>query len=290
MTLKLTYHGETSVPVEIEGLTPDWACDKSLAEIERFEIFHGNRKIPLAEMFRISGDASDKQFEFEGNLSGVHWIGAQMASGQIHVQGPAGRHVGSEMTGGEIHVHGDSRGWTGAEMHGGFIHVHGNTGHLLGAAYRGSVKGMTGGTILVDGSAGNEIGLTMRRGLIAVGGKTGDVIGFNMIAGTILTFGECGIRHGAGMRRGTIGLLGPNPPPLLPTFKFASTHRPPIMSILLREVRAKGLKFDESLLSAEFDFYRGDLVTVGRGEIICRHDREVESVQTDNKGAQTVKV
>jgi formylmethanofuran dehydrogenase subunit C len=255
MTLRLSYHGETAVPVEIEGLTPDWACDKSLAEIERFEIFHGNRKIPLGEMFRVAGDAGDKQFEFDGDLKGVHWIGAQMSSGQIHVQGSAGRHVGSEMTGGEIHVHGDTRGWAGAEMHGGLIHIHGNSGHLLGAAYRGSAKGMTGGTILVDGNAGNEIGLTMRRGLIAVGGSTGDMIGFNMIAGTILAFGECGIRPGAGMRRGTIGLLGPDPPPLLPSFRFSSTHRPPIMAILLREVRAKGLRFDESLLSSHFDLY-----------------------------------
>lgn len=278
MTLKLTYHGETSVPVEIEGLTPDWACDKSLAEIEAFEIFHGNRKIPLAEMFRVTGDASDKQFEFEGNLAGVHWIGAHMASGRIEVNGPAGRHVGSEMRGGEIHVHGNSGGWTGAEMHGGFIHVHGNAGHLLGAAYRGSVKGMTGGTVLVDGNAGNEIGLSMRRGLIAVGGSTGDMIGFNMIAGTVLTFGECGIRPGAGMRRGTLGLLGPNPPQLLASFRYAATYRPPIMSILLREVRSQGLKFDESLLSVEFDFYRGDLVSVGRGEIIFRHARGTTTV------------
>ncbi len=286
MTLKLTYHGETSVPVEIEGLTPDWACDKSLAEIEACETYHGNRKIPLAEMFRVTGDPSDKQFEFEGNLAGVHWIGAHMTSGRIDIQGPAGRHVGSEMTGGEIHAHGDTRGWTGAEMHGGFIHVHGNCGHLLGAAYRGSVKGMTGGTILVDGNAGNEIGLTMRRGLIAVAGSTGDVIGFNMIAGTILVFGESGIRHGAGMRRGTIGLLGKNPPPLLPSFRFAATHRPPVMSILLREVRAKGLKFDESLLTSEFDFYRGDLVSVGRGEIIFRHDRLPGEVRHEYRGTQ----
>jgi formylmethanofuran dehydrogenase subunit C len=112
----------------------------------------------------------------------------------------------------------------------------------------------------------------MRRGLIAVGGSTGDMIGFNMIAGTVLAFGEPGIRPGAGMRRGTIGLLGPNPPPLLPSFRFDTTDRPPIMSVLLRHVRSKGLKFDEALLMEEFDFYRGDLVSVGRGEIIFRHD------------------
>lgn len=287
MTLKLRYRGETAVPVEIEGMTPDWACDKSLAEIERFEIFHGNRKIPFGEMFRVSGDAGDKHFEFEGDLSGVHWIGAQMHSGRIDVHGPAGRHVGSEMIGGEIHVHGDARGWAGAEMHGGLIHVHGNAGHLLGAAYRGSARGMTGGTILVDGNAGNEIGLTMRRGLIAVAGSTGDVIGFNMIAGTILAFGECGIRPGAGMRRGMIGLLGPNPPLLLPSFRFTCTHKPQIMCMLLREVRAKGLQFDDSLLSAAFDFHCGDLVSVGRGEIVFRHDRVNHAAAAGNRPAQT---
>lgn len=271
MALQLSYHGETPVPVEVEGFTPDWACDKSLADIERFEIFHGNRKIPLAEMFSVTGDASDKRFDFEGNLSGVHWIGAHMTSGQIHIHGPAGRHVGSEMRGGEIHVEGDARGWVGAEMRGGLIHVRGNASHLVGAAYRGSSKGMTGGTILVDGNAGNEIGLTMRRGLIAIGGSAGDMLGFNMIAGTVLIFGECGIRPGAGMRRGTLGLFGPNPPPLLPSFRYATTYQPQIVRILLRELRTKGFRVDDSLLDSEFDRYCGDFVALGKGEVLLRH-------------------
>lgn len=270
MSLQLTYFGETSVPVEIEGLTPDWACDKSLAEIERFEIFQGNRKIPLAEMFRISGDASDKRFDYEGDLSGVHWIGAQMAAGQIYVHGNAGRHIGSEMRGGEIHVEGDAGGWVGCEMHGGLIHVRGNAGHLVGAAYRGSPKGMTGGTILIDGNAGNEIGLSMRRGMIAIGGTAGDVIGFNMIAGTVLVFGDSGIRHGAGMRRGTICLLGPTPPPMLPSFRYSCTARPQVLSLMLRDVQSKGLNVPESLMDAEVDYYSGDLVALGRGEILLR--------------------
>ena len=271
MALTLAYHGVTSVPVEIEGFTPDWACDKSLAEIERFEIFHGNCKIPLAEMFTVQGDPGDKRFNFEGNLAGVHWIGAQMASGQIHIHGPAGRHIGSEMTGGEIHVYGDAKGWVGAEMKRGLIHVKGNAGHLVGSSYRGSAKGMTGGTILVDGNAGNEVGCTMRRGLIAIGGAAGDMVGFNMIAGTVLVFGECGIRPGAGMRRGTLGLFGPNPPQLLPTFRYASTYQPQMVRLMLRSLRDKGFGVDESLLVAEFDLYHGDLVALGKGEVLFRH-------------------
>jgi formylmethanofuran dehydrogenase subunit C len=270
MSLKLMYRGQTSIPVEIQGFTPNWACDKSLAEIERFRIFHGNQNIPLAEMFNVTGDASDQQFEFEGDLSGVHWIGAEMSAGRIRIQGSTGRHVGSEMTGGEILVDGDASIWLGAEMHGGFIHVKGRAGNLVGAAYRGSVKGMTAGTILVDGDAGNEIGLSMRRGLIAVGGSAGDVVGFNMIAGSVLVFGDSGVRPGAGMRRGTIGLFGPNPPHLLPSFRYTSTCQPQFVLLMLRTLQRKGFRVAETLFKANFDLHRGDLVTVGRGEILHR--------------------
>lgn len=270
MAIRLTYKAQTNVPVEIEGFTPDWACDKSLQEIERFEIYHGNCKLPLKEMFDVTGDPSDKCFDFEGELAGVHWIGAHMASGLVRVHSAAGRHVGSQMRGGEIVVRGNAGGWAGAEMQGGLLRVKGNAGHLTGAAYRGSSKGMTGGTILVDGDAGNEVGLTMRRGLIAIGGSAGDTVGFNMIAGTVVVLGECGIRPGAGMRRGTLALFGENRPPLLPSFCFAATYQPPTVQLMLRLIKNQGFAFDPSLTTCEYDLYRGDLVSVGRGEILFR--------------------
>lgn len=271
MSLVLTCHVETPIPVEIEGLTPDWACDKSLAEIERFEIFHGNRKIPLAEMFHVSGDPADQCFQMDGHLKSVHWIGAHMKSGTIRIDGTAGRHIGSEMRGGRIDVHGDADGWAGAEMHGGLLHIHGNAGHLIGAAYRGSAKGMTGGTILVDGNVGNETGHTLRRGMIAVAGSAGDLTGFNMLAGSVLIFGDCGIRPGAGMRRGTIGMFGQVTPPLLPTFRYSSTSQLLVVRVMLRFLRDRGLQFDEALMDATIDQYSGDLVSLGRGEILKRH-------------------
>ncbi len=58
MTLLLKYKGETSIPVEVEGLTPDWTRSQSVAAIERFALFHGNRQEPLAEFFSVSGDPS----------------------------------------------------------------------------------------------------------------------------------------------------------------------------------------------------------------------------------------
>jgi formylmethanofuran dehydrogenase subunit C len=270
MALRLTYRALTSVPVEVEGLTPDWACEKSLAEIERFEVFDGNRKVPLGEMFSVAGDPGDRRFDVEGDLAGVHWLGAHMQSGEVVIHGPAGRHIGSAMTGGVIRVEGDAGGWVGAEMAGGLIHVQGSAGHLVGGAYRGSRKGMTGGTILIDGNAGNEVGHTMRRGLIAIGGAAGDMLAFNMLAGTVFVFGECGIRPGAGMNRGTLCLMHPEPPQLLPTFRYGSKCQPLVVRLLLRDLRERGFSVNQSLDAAEFDLYHGDLVAAGKGEIFLR--------------------
>jgi formylmethanofuran dehydrogenase subunit C len=265
--LQLTYTADTTIPVEIEGLTPEALRDRSLDEIHRWEIFHGNRNVPLGEMFHVEGDPRDMTWDMHGNLAGVHWIGAHMREGSIHIHGPAGRHLGSEMHGGRITVDGDAGDWVGGEMHGGVIHVHGRAGDLVGAAYRGSAKGMTGGTILIDGAAGNEIGHTMRRGLIAIGGNAGDMIAFNMLAGTLVVFGDSGIRPGAGMRRGTIGLFGPARPQLLPTFRYACRYEPVALSLLHRILTQH--KFQSADVH-EVDLYNGDMLDGGRGEVLVR--------------------
>jgi formylmethanofuran dehydrogenase subunit C len=269
MSLTLRLRAQSSVPIEVEGITPDSVRGKSLAEIERLEIFQGNVKLSLAEFFTVSGDPSDEVHDWEGDLAGVHWIGAKMTSGRIVIHGNGGRHIGSEMRGGEIHVLGDAGDWLGGEMHGGLIHVRGRAGHLVGSAYRGSAKGMTKGTILVAGDAGNEIGHSMRRGLIAVGGNMGDLAGLNMLAGTILVFGNSGIRHGAGMKRGTLVFLG-NPPPLLPTFRRACRYRPEVLDLLYRELAQHDFRVPGEVLTCSYDLFNGDFLAGGRGEVLLR--------------------
>ncbi|MFO0905315.1 MAG: formylmethanofuran dehydrogenase subunit C [Pirellulales bacterium] len=265
--LSLLYQGQTQVPVEVEGITPDVVRALSLAEIERLPVYHGNRPATLGDFFQVRGDASDEHIEWLGDLRGVHWLGAKMKSGRMDVRGSAGRHVGSELSGGEIHVEGDVSDWAGGEMHGGLLHIRGNAGHLVGAAYRGSPRGMTKGTILVHGNAGNEIGHTMRRGLIAIGGESGDLAGFNMRAGTVLLGGSTGIRHGAGMRRGTIGFLEARPP-MLPSFHRACRYRPEFLGLLLRQIAQLGFPVRDEWRSASFELYSGDLIEGGRGEIL----------------------
>jgi formylmethanofuran dehydrogenase subunit C len=270
MSLILRFHAKTSVPVEIEGIVPERLHDKSLAEIERLAIYHGNRQLDLAELFSISGDPSDGRIDLEGELAGVHYIGYGMNRGEIHVHGSAGRHVGGEMSGGRIKVDGNAGDSAGCEMHGGVIQVAGSAGHRIGAAYPGSKKGMTDGTILIGGDVGSEVGASMRRGTLIVVGSCADAVGFNMIAGSILVFGSCGARPGAGMRRGTIGLFGLALPNLLSTFRPAGRFRPLFLRLLFRELAHLGFEVDQGLLATDLSLSHGDLVSLGKGEIWMR--------------------
>jgi formylmethanofuran dehydrogenase subunit C len=256
-------------------------------EIATLPVAHGNSQVPLGDFFSVQGDAGDGQLVIEGDCQRVKWVGMGMTCGRITIRGNIGMHLGAEMAGGEIQVHGQAGDWVGAEMRGGHIHIHGDAGHLVGAAYRGSPRGMRGGVILVDGQAGNEIGTRMRRGLIALGGNTGDFTGAGLIAGSIFVFGQPGLRTGAGMKRGTVALFG-GVPNLLPTFRYDCLYRPIFLSWYLRRLRSWGFNVPQRCLSGEYRRYSGDLVDLGKGEILVwergpsEHPEKMENIQNRN--------
>lgn len=271
MALVISLRHKTSIPVEVDSIRLETARSQSADEVKATLVQYGNKQVPLGEFFDVAGlAADDHELVWEGDCSHVKLIGAKLSAGRIRVEGNAGMHLGAEMTGGEIVVSGNVTDWAGAEMHGGRIRIRGNAGHLVGAAYRGARRGMTGGEILIDGNAGNEIGHTMRRGLIAVRGHTGDATGFAMIAGSILLFGDTGIRFGAGMKRGTIALFGAARPEMLPTFRFACTYRPTFLRLYLLHLQRQGFPLPEDCLDAEFRRYCGDLLELGKGEVLVR--------------------
>lgn len=270
--MPLTIHPnvDDTIPVEAEVLRPDILAGKSSGDISRMSVYHGNRACLLGDCFRLKGDASDEHLVLEGDFSRVKHIGQNMASGLITIRGHAGMHLGAEMRGGTIEVDGDTGDWVGAEMRGGLIRIGGNAGHLVGGSYRGSRSGMKGGAIVVTGSAGNEVGCGMRRGLIAVGGSVGDFAGFNIIAGSIVVAGEFGIRCGAGMRRGSIIALGDanDHPVLLSSFRYDCVYQPQFLAIYLRQLAAWGFPVNPNALSGSFRRYSGDLVALGKGEVL----------------------
>jgi formylmethanofuran dehydrogenase subunit C len=265
--IHLRYHGSTTVPVEAECLTPDNLAGKSASEVASLAVQHGNSPAPLGDFFSVEGDAGDGEVVIEGDCARVKWVGAGMTRGRVTVRGNVGMHLGAEMRGGEVRVEGDAGDWVGAEMRGGLIRVTGDAGHLVGAGYRGSRLGMRGGVILVSGKAGNEVGSGMRRGLIAVGGPCGDFAAVSLIAGSLFLFGPCGVRPGAGMKRGTLGFLGA-PPALLPSFRYACTYRPVFLALYLRRLKAWGFPVDDRFLRGSWRRYCGDLVALGKGEVL----------------------
>jgi len=275
MPLCLHFTADSRLPIDFTRVGPEQTRRQSLAEIERTKIFCGNRQLPLAELFSVSGGPADGEIHLAGDLASVHGIGARMTEGSIRVEGNAGRHLGAEMRGGRIEVSGNAGDWLGTEMHSGQIRVRGNAADHAAAAYPGSPRGMTGGELLIDGDAGAHLGNAMRRGLVAVGGSAGDGVGARMIAGTILVGGRCGRRVGAGMRRGTIALMAqagetPAPQSLLPTFVGANRWNPQFMRLLLVHLHRGGFPGAETWIESAYDIFHGDQINLGKGEILLR--------------------
>lgn len=257
------------VAVDFAGVTPDGLAPLSLDGVRKTRVRHGNRDAELGELFQVGGTPGDASWRLAGDFSAVHSLGAGMAAGEIHADGPVGRHAGAAMRGGRIDVRGDAGDWLGAEMQGGVIRVHGDAGDFVGSAYRGGRRGMTGGTILVDGDAGDEVGARMRRGLIAVAGAAGAWLGMRMLGGTILVFGPCGGGPGAAMRRGTIAVLGGEPPLLLPTYRLACRAPLPMLRLVGQQLRRESFAIDRlPRLALPVALHHGDLLELGRGEIL----------------------
>jgi formylmethanofuran dehydrogenase subunit C len=258
-----------SLPLQVPGISPSQVAGKPVAVIERLPVLHGNRNLPLAEFFRVTGRADDAVLRFAGKLSSVHHLGERMDGGTIHVEGSIGRHLGARMTAGEIVVEGDASDCAGCEMQGGTILILGNAANAVGSAYAGSTQGMRGGSILVHGNIGDEAAGCMRRGLLAVGGSAGSFLAADMLAGSILVFGDCGSRVGANMRRGTIALHGAAPPMLL-TFRPGPRGPSLILRMLLMQLQRCGFPVREELLEATYDVFHGDFLSLGRGELFVR--------------------
>ena len=263
--MKLTFHHRPEVPIEAEVITPERLAGLSQSEVSALPLQYGNERVPLGELFRVSGHY-EGEIRVEGDLSKVKMIGSRMSAGRIVVDGDSGMHLGVGMSGGEIVVKGNTGDWVAPDLSGGRITIHGNAGHMVGSAYRGSAMGIRGGEILIHGNAGNEVGNAMRRGLIAIGGDCGDFGGVNMRAGTLIVLGRLGSRCGASMKRGSI--VSMQPAPLLPTFGYACHYAPLYLRLYLLHLKRLGMSVGESHIEGRYRRYSGDAIENNRGEIL----------------------
>lgn len=250
------------VPVEAGGITPDALAVRSIDEMGAMQVWEGNRRRLLTELFVIEGKPGASPGEpivrFIGDLSKVRRVGAGMSVGALVIEGNCGMHLGEEMRGGSIRVIGDVGPWAGSMMRGGTIEVYGNAGDYLGGGYRGGVIGMRGGGIVVHGSAGNEVGHFMKGGTIEVLGNVGQFTGIHMGGGTILIDGDSEGRAGAEMVGGKIVICGYTPS-VLPTFTF-------------EDIRKK-VKVDGGETQGPFYMFSGDLTGEGDGRLFISVNR-----------------
>lgn len=267
---RLTLRVAPTIPLELDGVTPDKVANLSALGVGKLPVWHGNRREELGQFFDVSTrvtTAPQADLQFAGDTRNVHRIGAGMTGGFVYVENDAGRHAGAGMTGGTLVIDSTAGDWLGAEMKGGAIEVRGSAGNLVGAAYRGSRRGMTGGTIHVRGGAGDEVGLLMRRGLIAVERGIGEFAAASMIAGTVVVAGAVGRAAGAGMKRGTLLVLG-DEPELGPGFRFSCEYAPAFLGLLRSDLQRLGYSPAKALDRRTVRCFRGDLVNGGTGELL----------------------
>jgi formylmethanofuran dehydrogenase subunit C len=243
------------LPIEGKNISPDVFANKSAKEIAALEMWEGNRKLAIGDLFDIKVDRSSSEeltIKIEGNVGTVRNIGFKMSMGQVIVDGDAGMHLGESMSGGSIAISGNAGSWAGSQMKGGTIEIKGNAGDYIGSAYRGSTKGMKGGKVIIHGNAGHEVGCYMNGGLIKIMGDVGIFAGMHMVKGTIFVQGTSAGRAGAQMTKGKIVLAG-HSEDVMPTFT-------------IEDVKAK-VKVDDEKIEGPFYRFTGDLADKGKGKL-----------------------
>jgi len=251
-----------NVPAEALVVSPNFIAGKSVEEICAAEVWEGNRRIALREVFDVEGEtakvAEEQAVKVIGEAGKVRKLGYQMSSGLITVDGNAGMYLGEEMKGGTITVNGNAGSWVGTKMGGGTIEVKGNAGDFVGSSYRGSRLGMKNGLIVIHGNAGNEVGCWMRGGTIRVKGNSGQFPGMHMSDGTIFVEGDCGGRAGAQMTGGRVIVVG-RLLTVLSSFSF-------------EELRGS-VKVGEDKVGGPFYLFTGDVCENGVGRLFVGVNR-----------------
>ncbi len=266
--LTFTFKQNTAQRVDLSPLVSQNLHGLSAAEIAALELQAGNARLPVAELFDISG-ADVQDIVIANATAKLDYIGKSSAGGKISVLGDAGAYTGMQLQGGSISVSGNAGLYLGCELKNGSIVVGGNAGDYVGGALPGNKQGMRGGSIIIKGNAGSRVGDHLRRGQILIEGDAGDYLGSRMLAGTIAVLGQVGRYPGFAMRRGTLLLW--NTPPLPAYFNDCGANTFAFLPLLFASFKGLNSRFaDSGLAFSRARRYGGDIVEGGRGEILVK--------------------
>ena len=253
-------------PIEVDGLTPDRLASLSEHEIANLPAWAGRRRAHVGDFFQVQGGRT-AVVRIERLTRQVHGVAAQMAGGELVIEGDAGDRLAVEMSAGLVDVRGGVGDEAAVAMKGGVLQVGGDAGDRLGAARAGATTGTTGGEIVVRGSAGADAGLGCRRGLIVIGGDAGPGAARSMIAGSVIVLGATGAGAGRFSRRGSLVCVGAVDVP--ETYRYACTLCPPHVRLTMTYLnRRYGVGLAPQIVSGRYRRYCGDLMPPGKGEIL----------------------
>jgi formylmethanofuran dehydrogenase subunit C len=250
--------------INCSELTPNNLAGKSIDEIASITLNYGSSQLRADEIFDVTG-TDTRHLTFKNASDKLDYIGANMTSGKITIEGDAGAYLGFNLKNGEIHCQGNTEAYAACNMVSGLLCIDGNTGDFLGAASEGLRKGMRGGTVIVKGNAGDRVGDQMRRGLILIEGNVGDYCGSRMIAGTIGVLGNLGAYTAFNMHRGT--LLVKKLPKLHVTIQDCGSHTLPFLSLLFKSFAQYNTQFSK-LSTQRVQRFVGDAAYKGNGEVL----------------------
>lgn len=250
--------------LDVAPLSPDALAEKSVKDIAGILLWYGKQQIRTDEAFDITGDDSNN-IAFKNSNEKLDYIGSQMKSGSITIEGNAGNYLGFQMRNGAITLNGNALDFAASGMVNGTITINGNVGDFLGGAIIGERKGMRGGLVIIKGDAGDRVGDQMRRGIILIEGNVGQYCASRMLAGTIGVLGNVGEYVGFGMRRGT--LLLTQTPKLHATIQDCGTHTLPFLSLMFKAFQDLPTRFAQ-IKQNRVQRYTGDLGNDGKGEIL----------------------
>jgi formylmethanofuran dehydrogenase subunit C len=141
-------------PIDCRSLTPDSLKEKSSLDIQSISI--GSHTV--ADLFDVSGDDSNR-ITFKNSNSQLHYIGHQMKSGTIIIDGNAGDYLGSAMQGGVLICKGNAGERAANVMRRGILLIEGNVGEYCASSMRA-------GTVGVLGNTSARLGYGMKRGTL----------------------------------------------------------------------------------------------------------------------------
>lgn len=154
--LTFTLKPAVTSAIDCRKLTPTVLQGKTLAEIKAIRL---SQQLAVADVFEVTGEDAT-HIVFKQAHAVMHYVGYQMKTGQIIVEGDAGDFIGAEMQGGVLICKG-SVGERAANM-------------------------MRRGLLLIEGDAGEYCASSMKAGTVGVLGNTGARLGFGMKRGTLL--------------------------------------------------------------------------------------------------------